>query len=98
MNTLLTHELIDQAKDGPEVIALDREQTAQFYDERGHWGKDVRVSKKKGDLMILDWMATPERRGYTKERYFINNTEIKPAFDFWGLANTVRGRNSHYVN
>lgn len=97
MNTLLTKELIDKAE-SEQLIELDREQTAKFYDERAHWGTDVRVSQKKGDMVHIEWMATPDRRGHTKERYFIGSSEIKPAFAYWGLANAVRGRGQKYVS
>lgn len=88
MNTLL-QELIEKAE-SHALIELDRTQTAQFFDEREHWGTDVRVSQKKGDPLHIEWMASPNRRSYTKERYFIGSSEIKPAFAYWSLANAVR--------
>lgn len=95
MNTQILNELIERA-DSEELIELDRVETAQFFDVREHWGPDVRIYQKKGEALHLPWMATPDRCAYTHERYFINGTEIKPVFDFWGLANCVRGR--QYVN
>jgi len=92
MSTLLMKDLIERA-DGKSIIELDRKETVKFFDEREHWGKNVHVRQRLGSIMDLPWKPLPSR-GYVKERYFINESEIKPAFDYWGLANSVRKRGS----
>ncbi|AIX13042.1 hypothetical protein HWB57_gp041 [Erwinia phage vB_EamM-Bue1] len=94
MNALLTKELIQRAEGMvQQTITLSGPETAQFFDERPHWPECVSVSQRPGKIIQLPWKALPNR-AHTEERYFINGSEVKPAFAFWGLANSVRGRNN----
>lgn len=96
MKTLLIQNLLENACFESEII-LDREETAAFYDERQHWGKDIKVVSRMGDYVTLPWRALPSR-AHVQERYFVNGTEIKPAFAYWGLANQLRPRGTKDVN
>lgn len=88
----LTDIILTKASESKnKVIELDGTETAMFYDERECWQDEILVESKMGKEVQLPWRSLPSRM-HAEERYFAKNgTEIKPAFDFWGLSNSLRG-------
>lgn len=90
MKTLTENLLAKARKSKDKVIELDGTETALFYDERHIWEGDIVVKASMGEEVQLPWRPLPTRM-HAEERYFVNGTEIKPAFGFWGLGNRLRG-------
>lgn len=70
-------------------IQLTREETCEFFDSRPEWGTVVGTRRKLGADMLMPGTGFPTRK-HTEEIYFVENTEVIPTFDYFGLGNAVR--------